>query len=388
MSEDYYKILGVSKSASEGEIKKAYRKLAHKYHPDKGGGKAGEEKFKKINEAYRVLSDPAKRSSYDQFGSAGFRGGGAGAGGFNPGDFGGAYTPGGFKVDFDFGDDLGDIFDVFFGGGARRGSRAARQNQRGSDIRQVLEVEFKEAVFGREVEVEMEKMIKCEQCGGTGAKGKKMADCSTCDGKGQVESVSQTVFGSFRQVQVCPQCQGKGRVPKEKCQDCGGEGRRRGRVRETLAVPAGVEDGMVLRLKGKGQAALAGGDDGDLLVQIKVKTDSYFRREGQNVKTENHINFTQAVLGDVVKIRTLDGEYDLRIPAGTQSQTEFKLPDQGVPFLGNESKRGDHLVNIIVDIPQKITREEKDLIKKYAAVRGESYNEEGVIDRMKRKMGL
>lgn len=393
MSKDYYKVLGVDKSASLDEIKKAYRKLAHKYHPDKGGGKESEDKFKEINEAYQVLSDPAKRSSYDQFGSAGFSGGGAGsqAGGFgfNPNDFRGAYGPGGFKVDFDFGDDLGDIFDVFFGGGMGRGRRSARsKDSRGSDIRQVLKIDFKDAVFGRQVEVQVEKMIVCDKCGGTGAKNKEMVDCGTCGGTGQVESVGQTIFGAIRQQRVCADCQGRGKKPKQVCEQCAGEGRRQAKVKEVLDVPAGVEDGMVLRIQGRGQAARHGGRAGDLLIQIKVEPDKHFVRDGNNVKTSQHIAFTQAVLGDVIDIKTLDGQSQLRIPAGTQSHTNFKLTGEGIPYLGNDSKRGDHLVDIVVDVPTRLSKREKELIKQYASERGETYDEEGVIGKVKRKMGL
>lgn len=381
MSKDYYQILGVGKDASLDEIKKSYRKLAHKYHPDKTkGDKAAEEKFKEVSEAYKVLSDPAKRSNYDRFGSAGF---GSGPGGYNT-----AYGPGGFNVDFDFGEDLGDIFDSFFGGGFGGRSARTKTNQNGRDIRIGLEVDFRDAVFGREIDVELENIVKCQVCEGTGSENKKLRDCKNCNGTGVVETVQRTILGSFRQRGVCVECQGTGKKPEKICMECNGNGRKKEKVIESIAVPAGVDNGTVLRIREKGEAAKPGGQAGDLLVEIRVKPDDIFVREQNDILTDKHIDFAAAALGDKIKVKTLDGEYDLRIPAGTQNGKKFRLKGVGVPYLGNEVRRGDQIVKIFVDVPQKLNRLEKEALINYAKARGESYSEEGTIDKVKRKLGL
>ncbi|MBU0647558.1 molecular chaperone DnaJ, partial [Patescibacteria group bacterium] len=373
MAKDYYKILGIEKNAGADEIKKAYRKLAHKYHPDKGGGKEDEEKFKEINEAYQVLSDPAKRSSYDQFGNAGF------AGGFGRG----AYGPGGVKVDFDFGEDLGDIFDTFFGGGFGRRGGGRPKDTRGRDISYSVEIDFLDVVFGKNIELALEKVVECRDCEGTGAKDKKLEKCGDCQGTGQVERVQSTILGSFRQVGACAKCSGTGKFPKQVCHTCRGEGRVKEKVKEKLEIPKGVEDGMVLRLRGRGEAAVRGGQAGDLMIRVKIKPDDFFQRKGNDVLTDEHISFAQAVLGDQIEVRAVDGKRKMRVPAGIQSQETLVIAGLGVPFLGNDTKRGDQIVKIIVDVPNKLSREQKDLIREYARVGGEEIQEEGMVDKVR-----
>lgn len=384
MSKDYYEILGVEKNATFDEIKKSYRKLAHKYHPDKGGGKESEEKFKEINEAYQVLSDQTKKANYDRFGSAGF--GNSGYSGAGPG-FSGGFGQGGFKADFDFGQDLGDIFDMFFGGGF--GSSAGKKRStRGRDIELIIEVDFLDAVFGKKLSIELNRMVYCTECDGTGAVNKETVKCTTCGGNGYVSRSQNTVFGSFAQKVVCDSCKGEGKIPKDKCNSCSGEGIVRKKSAEEIEMPAGIEDGLVLRVKGKGDVIYKNGEGGDLLLNVRIKKDNYYTRQKNNILTENHISFSQAALGDVAKIKTVDGDYDLRIPAGTQSNQEFIIRGKGVPFLGNGSKRGDQIVKIIVDIPLNLSNKEKEILKEYAGLRGETFNEEGVFDKVKRKMGL
>jgi len=386
MNKDYYNVLGVKKESTIDEIKKAYRKLAHKYHPDKGGGKESEEKFKEVNEAYQVLSDPAKRSQYDRFGSTGFGPGGAGGQGFGRQGGAGGFGANGMNFEFDMGGDLGDIFETFFGGFGGGGRRS--QRNRGSDIQVRVEIELMDVINGRELELTIEKQETCPDCAGTGAVDKKLKSCQTCQGSGTVEQVQQTILGNFRQKTVCPTCHGRGREPEKKCINCHGLGVRQQKVKEGIEIPKGVEDGMTLRVRGGGEASVSGGDNGDLLVQIKVKSDKFFKREGNNLLTKEYITFPQAVLGDKIKIRTVAGEEEIRISAGTQNGKLYRLTGLGVPVLGNDARRGDQITEIEVRVPQKLTKEAKDLLKKYAEVTGESFNEEGVIDRMKRKMGL
>jgi len=386
MAKDYYKALGVDKDASIDDIKKAYRKLAHKHHPDKGGGKESEEKFKEINEAYQVLSDPAKRSQYDQFGSTA----GPGGAGFNAGQgFAGGFgfdPRSGAGMNFDMSGDLGDIFDTFFGGMAGGGRRRGRN--RGSDIQVRLEINFMDAVNGKEVELNIEKNDHCPDCEGTGAKNKELKKCTECDGQGTVERVQRTILGNIRQRTVCPTCRGKGEEPKQKCEDCDGIGVKQQSVTEKIDIPKGVEDGMTLRVRGGGEASVTGGENGDLLVQVRVKSDDYFIRDGNDVLTERVITFPQAALGDLIKVKTIDGEEEIRVEAGTPSGKKYRLTGLGMPVLGNDVRRGDQVVKIIVEVPKKLTKEEKEALASYAELRGESFSEEGMLDRVKRKMGL
>lgn len=383
MSKDFYQILGVGKDASAEEIKKSYRKLAHKFHPDKGGGKDAEEKFKEINEAYQVLGDETKRANYDRFGSAGF-GSGAG-GGFNQQGYTGGFGQEGFRMDFDMGGDLGDIFDMFFGGQGRRGQK---KKNTGADIVKQVEIDFLDAVHGADLDISFDRLVKCSVCDGTGAKDKELRDCIVCEGKGKVDQMQRTIFGSFRQAAICGECLGTGKVSKQPCNDCGGQGRVKKRETETVEVPAGVEDGMILKLSGKGEAAIKGGQSGDLIIKVRVKQDSYFVRKGNDIFTDNHISFPQAVLGDVINVKTVDGDYEFRIPAGTPGGEVIKITDKGVPYLGNKNKRGYHFVTVVVDIPKSLTNEEKEALINYASVRKEGFNEEGVFDKFKRKIGL
>lgn len=372
MAKDYYDILGVSKGASAADIKKAFRRLAHEHHPDKGGG--SDEKFKEINEAYQVLSNAEKRQQYDQYGQtfdqARRNGGGPGAGGFggfNPEDF--ARASGGFRggnVNFDFGD-LGDIFGDFFGGGGRRTTSSSH----GADIEAVMSVPLRDAAFGVERVVELEKQIACSHCGGNGAEpGAQMEPCPTCGGSGQVQTVQQTMLGAFRQVGMCPECRGVGQKPSKKCTVCHGEGRIRGTETIKVKIPAGIRDGQILRLAGKGAAGAHGAAAGDLLVTIRVEADLHFRREGDDIHTQVTISVPQAALGTKVRVPTLDGDVVVKIPAGTQSGMILRLKDKGIPHLQKRG-RGDHLVTVVVAIPTKLSSKQKKIFKQLADEAGE-----------------
>lgn len=367
MAKDYYNILGVKKDASQEEIKKAFRKLAHEHHPDKGNGNG--DKFKEINEAYQTLGNPQKRKQYDQFGSAagGFSGAGGPGGGFNYQDFaraqGGNPFGGGFSqgnVHFDFGDmgDLGDIFGSFFGGGARQSSR----RQRGSDIEAELEINFEEAVFGTEKTIDLSKTVLCDRCGGNGAEpGSKISDCKTCGGTGRVIRAQQTIFGTFQSQTVCPDCRGEGKSYEKKCSKCGGVGTIHGSEKIKVRIPAGIEDGRSIKLSGKGEPAPRG-VSGDLYIRVRVQADRKLRRQGNNILTIEHLSLKQAILGDKIQVDTVDGPVSLKIPAGTQSHSEFKLKNKGVPYLGSRG-RGDHIVKVIVDIPRGADKKMKRLLE-------------------------
>lgn len=360
---DYYDILGVSKDANDQEIKKAYRKMAMKYHPDKHkGDKAAETKFKDINEAYQVLSDKQKRQSYDQFGSAdgpgfgGFGGGGFGGQGFNGADFGG----------------FSDIFETFFGGGAGGGGRSARRTGpvRGANIEGNVRLKFEEAVFGTEKELELTKADTCEQCKGDGVEpGSKMVSCNECSGTGEVRSVQNTIFGQMATSRMCGVCEGVGRVPEKKCTTCHGKGRVRKKERVKVKIPAGIDDGSTIRLSGKGEAGVRGGSHGDLYVHIQVQDHKDFERRGYDIYSEVHIHMVQAVLGDEVEVETVNGVKVLKVPAGTQSGKEFKLSGEGVNRL-KSSGTGDHIVKIIVDIPDKVSKKEKEHYRALAEAAG------------------
>ncbi|MFA6594222.1 MAG: molecular chaperone DnaJ [Candidatus Buchananbacteria bacterium] len=359
MAQDYYKTLGVNKSASADEIKRAFRKLAHEYHPDKKTGNA--EKFKEINEAYQTLGNEDKRRQYDQFGQT-FPGGGRPGGGYYGGNpFGQGF--GGFNqgnVNFDFGDagDLGDIFGSFFGGAA-----GGRQTpRRGADLQTELTIDFKEAVFGAEKTIELNKQIICDICGGSGAEpGSKINTCKTCNGRGRVVRAQQTFLGTIQTEAVCPQCQGAGQMPENKCHKCHGNGHVRGSEKIKITIPAGIDNGQSLRLSGKGEAGEKG-RSGDLLVRIRVRSHAKFRRDGFNIYSAYHLSVKQAILGDKVEIETVDGSVNLKIPEGTQSQTKFKLPGKGVTHL-NARGRGDQIVEVIVDIPKNLSRADKKLLE-------------------------
>lgn len=362
MAKDYYAILGVSKTASTDEIKKAYRKLALKYHPDKNkGDKEAEQKFKEMNEAYEVLSDQQKRSTYDQFGTAdaqGFAGGpGFSGGGF---DFSSFSDAGGFA----------DIFETFFGQQAGRGSRKKRGPRRGEDIEFQMNITFEEAVFGIEKELLATKTVGCDHCKGTGAEpGSKTITCTTCRGTGEIRSVRQTLFGQMATSQICPECYGEGYVQEKKCTVCHGTTRVRKNEKIRVRIPAGVDNDSTIRLGEKGEAGTFGGPYGDLYVHLRVTPSKKFVRSGYDIHTEVHIHFLQAVLGDLIEVETIHGKVDLKIPAGIQTGKVFRLKSSGVKKLKNEEK-GDHFVKIIVDTPQKLSRKEKELYAQLAKESG------------------
>ncbi|MDR0591137.1 MAG: molecular chaperone DnaJ [Candidatus Nomurabacteria bacterium] len=357
---DYYEVLGVSKGASDDEIKKAFRKLAVKYHPDKEGG--DEAKFKEANEAYEVLKDSKKRQRYDQFGHAGVGGAtGGGASGGNP--FEGF---GGQGVHFDFGDGgLGDIFGSFFGGGM--GGRQ-RGPVKGRDVEVSLTLSFEEAVFGTEDEITLTLDDECQHCKGTGAEpGYGMKTCPTCKGAGQVNKVVNTLFGAIQQVVQCSTCRGKGKVPEKDCTVCGGSGIERRRQTIKLKIPAGIDDGATIRLEGRGEA-IAGGKKGDLYVHIKVKAHKKFTREGDLILSEQSVNMIDAALGTEIDVETVDGKVRMKVPAGTQSGTDFKLSNHGVPHLRSNT-RGAHIVTIKVGTPVGLSKKQKDLLEEFKAAK-------------------
>ncbi|TYB31225.1 MAG: molecular chaperone DnaJ [Candidatus Mcinerneyibacterium aminivorans] len=350
---DYYEVLGVDRDASQDEIKKAYRKLARKYHPDKNpGDEKAEEKFKEITEAYQVLSDPQKRKKYDQFGHSGVDQEGFN---FNRGN----YSDFGDLGDI-FGDLFGDFFDQGFGGGrSRRGSSRTRRGEKGRDLRYKLTVDFEEAVFGTSKSIKFTKMIECTECNGTGAAGgAKPSTCNKCNGTGQVKMSR----GFFVMRQTCPKCGGTGQIIKDKCSRCSGSGRIRDTKELEIKIPAGVDNGSILKLNGEGEAGRNGGPPGDLYVEITVNKHSYFERDGNDIKTEIHISYPEAVLGTKKKIRTLDGRAELKIPPGTKSGKIFRMRNKGVQSL-NSNKRGDQLVKVIVDIPNKVSKKAENLLK-------------------------
>lgn len=366
---DYYDILGVAKGASDADIKKAYRKAAMKYHPDKGGSKEDEEKFKEANEAYSVLSDAQKRKQYDQFGHANPNGAGNGAagGGYQQyGGFGG-FDPSGFNINMDDLGGFGDIFETFFGGGGGRGRSRVRK---GADVEADLRISFTEAVFGVERDFALLKMNGCDRCKGNGAEpGSSMKTCPTCHGKGQVQTEQHTIFGTFASAQVCPECHGEGKVPEKKCTKCHGEGRLKEQVEIKVKIPAGINDGQTIKISGKGEAGEHGVPAGDLYLHIRVAADKRFVRNGYNIESSTEITFPEAALGTTVDVETIDGNVKLKVPVGTQSGKVFKLTDRGVPQLHGRS-RGDHLVTVIVKTPTKLSSKQKKLLEEFSKDKG------------------
>lgn len=369
---DYYELLGVSKDASEADIKKAFRKLAIKYHPDKNrdNPEEAEKKFKEINEAYSVLSDKDKRAQYDQFGPDAFQNGGAGAGGFGGfGGFGqGGFGQGGFQGDFS---GFGDIFDSFFGGG-----RAQRQNgpERGADLRYDLDITFKQAVFGDETEIQISKDDTCDHCHGNGAEpGSKVDTCPECHGTGQQRVVQNTPFGQMVNVRTCSHCGGTGKIIEKKCKKCHGTGTIRVRKKIKVKIPAGIDDGQRLRIAGEGEPGVRGGGRGDLYVYIFVRKDPNFVRRGNDIISQQTISFTQAALGATIRVETMDGKIDLKIPAGTQTGTLFRIKGKGVPVLGSKDRRGDHHVQVNIVVPKHLNSEQKRLLKEFGIACGEDW---------------
>ncbi|MFC1733422.1 molecular chaperone DnaJ [candidate division KSB1 bacterium] len=346
---DPYKSLGVDKNVSDTEIKKAYRKLALKYHPDKGGSKEDEKKFKEVTHAYEILSDKQKRAQYDQFGNVGE---GPGAGGF---DFSGFQN-----VNFDFGGGFGDIFDTFFGGGARQAQR--KQGPiRGNDIEIVVPLTFDEAVFGTTKEVEIRRYEACGHCKGMGNEpGSKIINCADCQGTGQKVRIQRTPLGQIQTASTCEKCGGAGKIPEKKCRECRGESRIIKDQKIKIKIPAGIHDRAAIRLSGKGEAGLKGGPGGDLFAHISISPSKEFERDNDDIKTTQNIHLLQAVLGDEIDIKTIHGNIKLKIPAGTKNGKVFKLKDYGVPRIGTGNK-GDHYVKIMVEVPTKLSKKEREL---------------------------
>lgn len=366
---DYYEILGVDRNASQDEIKKAFRKLAHKYHPDKDGG--DEQKFKEINEAYQVLGNPEKRRQYDQFGTsfedgAGFSAGQAGFGakGFNWQDFAKAAGSQGFRTNINFEDfDLGDIFSDFFGGTSGRRTQRTEADKRGDDLEYQMEITMEEAAFGAEKVIKVQKMAVCNRCGGKGYEaGAKIITCLQCNGSGAIKQTQRTFFGVFQTQTVCPTCSGQGTKPDRYCTQCHGTGRQKKIVELKIKIPAGVNQGDSIKLSAQGDAGEKGGSAGDLYITFKIKPKAGFKRQGYNILTKEKINFVQAALGDKIEVKTLDGVVKLKIPAGTQSGDVFKLTGKGAYKLHGRG-RGEHLVEVIVEVPKKLSRRAKKILE-------------------------
>ncbi len=369
-NQDLYEILGVAKGATDSEVKAAYRKQALKWHPDKHkGDKSAEEKFKEINKAYEVLSDKQKRQQYDTFGSAGGNGGfgggfqGGGNGGFDFSDFMGGNSGAGFA----------DIFETFFGnaqgGGGGRG-RKKNGPMRGNDIEATISIGFMEAVFGCEKDLEISKAEVCKKCKGDGADpGSTIISCKGCGGTGEIRTVRNTILGQVATTRVCSECNGEGKVPEKVCTSCHGAMRVRAKERVKVKIPAGVDNGSTIRLSGKGEAGVRGGDHGDLYIVLRVESSKNFVRSGYDIHTELEIHLVQAVLGDEVDVETLYGPEKLKIPAGTYDGSVFKLSEKGVKKL-NKDDHGNHLVKIRIEIPEKLSKRERELYEELAEEAG------------------
>jgi len=372
MSKDYYNILGVSKSATQQEIKKAFRKKAHEYHPDKKTG--DEAKFKEINEAYQVLGNETKRKQYDQFGTA-FNGatgnsgrggqGGFSDAGFNWQDFarqaGSQSGFGGYRTNVNFEDfDLGDIFGDFFGG---RSQSRTRSNQSGSDLEYQLDISLRESAFGAEKKINIKKLETCPNCSGKGYESSaKIITCPQCNGRGRIISSQRTIFGSFQTETICPTCQGQGKKPDKFCPKCHGQGRVETAKQLDIKIPAGINNGESIKISGQGEAGIKGASSGDLFITFRIKPDPKFRRKGYDIISQQEINIAQAALGDKIKVETLDGYGTLKIPSGTESGKVFKISGKGTEKLHGRG-RGDHLVEIIVKTPKSLSRKAKRLLE-------------------------
>ena len=385
---DYYEVLGVSKDADEAAIKKAYRALAKKYHPDMNpGDKEAEKKFKEASEAYAVLSDAEKRRQYDQYGHAAFEGGAGGAGGFGGFDFSGA----------DFSDIFGDIFGDLFGGG-RRGGRAGNGPMKGANIRKSIRITFEEAVFGCEKEIELILKDPCEDCHGTGAKpGTSPETCPKCGGRGQVVYTSQSFFGTVQNVQTCPNCGGSGKVIKEKCPKCSGTGYTSSKKRIKVSIPAGIDNGQSIRIREKGEPGVNGGPRGDLLVEVNVSHHPIFQRQDVHISSTVPISFAVAALGGDIRIKTVDGDVIYTVKPGTKTDTKVRLKGKGVPSLRNPQVRGDHYVTLVIQTPERLSAEAKEALRKFDELtgntlhqndnpdenKGEKKKKKGFMDKMK-----
>jgi molecular chaperone DnaJ len=366
---DFYEVLGVGKDASAEEIKKSYRKLAREFHPDVNKAADAETKFKEVKEAYDVLSDDGKRSTYDRFGHVDPNQGMGGGGGA------------------DFGGGFGDIFDMFFGGGG--GRRDPNAPQRGNDLQYTMTVEFKEAVFGKETEITIPRTETCDTCHGDGAKpGTKPESCSVCKGSGQQEVVQNTPFGRMVNRRACTNCSGTGRVIKDKCSTCHGAGKVKRQRKINIRIPAGVDDGAQIRMTGEGEGGLRGGPAGDLYIVIRVKSHEFFEREGDDIYCEVPLTFVQAALGDEIEIPTLTEKVKLKVPAGTQTGTYFRLKGKGVPKLRGYGQ-GDQHVKVTIVTPTSLTDDQKDLLRQFGGLTGDSVSNdqehhESIFDKMKK----
>ncbi|OUQ52074.1 molecular chaperone DnaJ [Lachnoclostridium sp. An118] len=378
---DYYEVLGVSRDADEATLKKAYRKVAKKYHPDVNpGDKEAEKKFKEASEAYAVLSDPEKRRQYDQFGHAAFEGGAGGAGGFGGFDFSGA----------DFSDIFGDIFGDLFGGG-RRGGRGSQGPMKGMNIRKGVRITFEEAVFGCEKEIEVVLKDPCPKCNGTGAKpGTSPQTCPKCGGKGQVVYTQQSFFGTVQNVQTCPDCHGSGQIIKDKCPDCGGTGYISSKKKIAVSIPAGIDNSQSVRIREKGEPGVNGGPRGDLLVEVAVSRHPIFMRQDMNIFSTVPISFAQAALGGDIRIKTVDGDVVYNVKAGTKTDTKVRLRGKGVPSVRNSQVRGDHYVTLVIQTPEHLSAEAKEALRQFDALSGNTLNQtpEELENHKKKKKGF
>ena len=373
MAKNYYDILGVSKNASADDIKKAYRKKAHEFHPDKGNGNA--EKFKEINEAYQVLGNQEKRQQYDTYGQTFDQAARNGGGGFNYQggnpfggfDFGGSGGQSAYGGGVEF--DLGDIFGDIFGG---RSERESRRN-RGIDLEMGLNLAFEEAVFGADKTITLEKKDVCKTCKGSGAEpGSKVSTCPKCHGAGSIVTMRRTIFGQVQSRMTCDRCEGTGKVPEVPCKTCGGSGSVRQEKTIMVKIPAGIDDGQRIRVAGEGEAGYRGSNSGDLYLVVRVKPSREFTRDGNNLLKTLPISFTQAALGAKILVKTLDGDIELKIPSGTQAGTVLKVKNHGVPYINDPGRRGDLLITVRVVTPNKLSKKEKELLKQLADERGES----------------
>ncbi len=373
---DYYEVLGVGKDADDGAIKKAYRVLAKKYHPDMNPGNAeAERKFKEASEAYAVLSDPEKRRQYDQFGHAAFEGGAGGAGGFGGFDFNSA----------DFSDIFGDIFGDLFGGG-RRSGRAGNSPMRGANIRKSIRITFEEAIFGCEKELELILKDSCTACNGTGAKpGTSPETCPKCGGKGQIVYASQSFFGTVQNVQTCPNCSGSGKVIKEKCPSCSGTGYTSSKKKIQVSIPAGIDNGQSVRIREKGEPGVNGGPRGDLLVEVNVSRHPIFQRQDMHIFSTVPISFAQAALGGDIRVATVDGDVIYTVKPGTKTDTKVRLKGKGVPSLRDSRVRGDHYVTLVIQTPDRLSAEAKEALRKFDQLAGNTLNQRVEETRAKKK---
>jgi molecular chaperone DnaJ len=367
---DYYEVLGVDRGADEATIKKAYRQLAKKYHPDMNpGDKEAEKKFKEASEAYAVLSDAEKRRQYDQFGHAAFEQGGGGAGGFGGFDFNGG----------DMGDIFGDIFGDLFGGGRSR--RANNGPMKGANVRTAVRITFEEAVFGCEKQLDLNLKDECTTCHGTGAKpGTTPETCPKCGGKGKVVFTQQSFFGTVQNVQTCPDCGGSGKIIKDKCPDCRGTGYIASKKKIQVSIPAGIDNGQSVRIREKGEPGINGGPRGDLLVEVVVSRHPSLQRQDMNIYSTAQISFAQAALGGEIRIHTVDGDVLYEVKPGTQTNTRIRLKGKGVPSLRNKSVRGDHYVDLVVQTPTGLSADAKEALRQFDALTGDSLNRTGAQD--------